>query len=122
MSEALENLTHYLMAWNEMNVDRVRSHLEKSCAEDVLFVDPAHTTTNIDELEKMIVDARRERPTASYHRISGVDAHNQRHRLLWEVRLDGEKLIEGMDVTTVDDANKIIRIDGFFGPFPPMEP
>ena len=121
MSSAIENLARYLEAWNEEDVNLVRGHLQASCAANVLFVDPLHTTTTIDDLEKMIVDARKERPTASYHRISGIDAHNQRHRMLWEVRLDGEKVIEGMDVTTVDNDNKIIRIDGFFGPIPAME-
>ena len=95
---------------------------EKSCAPDVLFVDPAHVTHGLDELEAMIVRARRdERPTASYHRISGVDGHNRRYRYLWEVHIDGALAVPGMDVTTVDEEGRIVQIDGFFGEFPPLE-
>lgn len=116
-----ESFANYLAAWNEPDIGRIRSHLDGAVAPDVLFVDPANTTRGIDELQKMIVDARHERPTASYHRTSGVDGHNLRYRYLWEVRLDGKPLIPGMDVTTTDEAGRIVRIDGFFGEFPPIE-
>ena len=44
----------------------------------------------------MIVQARRDRPTAEYLRASGVDGHNQRYRYLWEVRIDGQVVMPGM--------------------------
>ena len=121
MSEIPESFFHYLAAWNEPDVSQVRGHLERSVAPEVLFVDPANTTRGIDALEKMIVEARHERPTASYHRTSGVDGHNLRYRYLWEVRVDGKHLIPGMDVTTTDDAGRIVQIDGFFGEFPALD-
>ncbi|MDJ0786419.1 MAG: nuclear transport factor 2 family protein [Myxococcota bacterium] len=121
MSEIPESFFHYLGAWNEPDPSRVRALLEKSVAPDVLFVDPAHTTRGVDELEAMILDAHRERPNASYVRVSGVDGHNLRYRYLWEVRMDGALLLPGMDVTTVDESGAILQIDGFFGEFPPLE-
>ena len=121
MSEIPESFFHYLAAWNEYDPTRVRPLLEKSVAPDVLFVDPAHTTRGVDELQAMILDAHRERPNASYVRVSGVDGHNLRYRYLWEVRLDGELLLPGMDVTTVDESGAILQIDGFFGEFPALE-
>jgi len=121
MSDVPESFFHYLAAWNEADPARVRAHLEKSVTPDVLFVDPANTTRGIDELEAMIVRARRERPTASYHRSSGVDGHNGRFRYLWEVHVDGTLALPGMDVTTVDSAGRIRQIDGFFGGFPALE-
>lgn len=120
MSEIPESLFHYLAAWNEVDTDRVRAHLEKSVATDVLFVDPANTTQGVDALEAMIVKARRDRPNASYLRASGIDGHNRRYRYLWEVHLDGKLALPGMDVTTVDEKGAISQIDGFFGEFPPM--
>jgi len=121
MNDVPESLPIYLDAWNEPDPGKVRGHLDRSCAPDVLFVDPAHTTRGIDELEAMIVRARRdERPTASYHRTSGVDGHNLRYRYLWEVRIDGKAVMPGMDVTTTDAQGRIVQIDGFFGEFPPL--
>jgi hypothetical protein len=121
MSDIPQSFFHYLAAWNEADTQRVRAHLEKSVAADVLFVDPANTTRGIDELEAMIVRARRERPTAAYLRTSGVDGHNGRYRYLWEVHVDGMLALPGMDVTSIDPQGRIVQIDGFFGEFPPVE-
>lgn len=116
-----EAFVHYLAAWNEMDITKIRQHLERSCVQDVLFVDPLHTTRNLDELEAMIVKAREERPTSTNRRISGVDGHSLRYRYLWEVSNEGKSLVQGMDVATVNDQGQIVQIDGFFGPIPEME-
>lgn len=121
MSDIPESFYHYLAAWNERDVSGIRGHLEKSVAKDVFFVDPAHTTRGVDALEEMIRDARKERPTADYIRVSGVDGHNQRYRYLWAVHIDGKFVLPGMDVTTVDAEGAIVQIDGFFGEFPALE-
>jgi hypothetical protein len=121
MSDVPDAFLHYLAAWNESDTSQVRAHLEHAVSPDVLFVDPANTTRGLDELEAMIVKARRDRPGAEYLRTSGVDGHNQRYRYLWEVRMDGKVVMPGMDVATVDDDGRILRIDGFFGEIPPMD-
>jgi len=121
MSKHPESLANYLAAWNEMDPDKIRGHLDRSCAKDVLFIDPANTTRNIDELEVMIKSARVERPTATYHRTSGVDGHNLRYRYYWEVRIDGKALMPGMDVTTLNEQGVVLQIDGFFGNMPELE-
>ncbi len=120
MSEIPAAFFDYLAAWNQRDPAKVRPLLEQSVAPDVLFVDPAHTTRNIDELEAMIVKARADRPTADYLRTSGVDGHNRRYRYLWAVHIDGKLALPGMDVTTVDEAGRIVQIDGFFGEFPAL--
>ena len=121
MSDIPESFSYYLAAWNEVDTTRIRAHLERSVAADVLFVDPANTTRGIDELESMIRSARQERPTAVYLRTSGVDGHNSRYRYRWEVQIDGKPVLPGMDVTRIDAEGRIVQIDGFFGEFPPLE-
>lgn len=111
-------LQHYNDAWNERDLGKIRGHLERAVAPDVLFIDPAHTTRDIDALEAMIVDARNERPDADYLVTSGVDGHNRRYRYLWAVEIGGQRVLPGMDVTTVDEQGRIVQIDGFFGDFP----
>ena len=115
-----DSLVSYLAAWNEMDPAKVRGHLDISCADDVLFIDPANTTRTIDELEKMIVQARAERPGATYNLASGVDGHNQRYRYLWDVKIGGQVVMPGMDVTTLNAEGKVVQIDGFFGNFPKL--
>jgi hypothetical protein len=88
----------------------------------VVFADPANHTVGPDELEAIIRAARRELPEAEYRRVSGVDGgHDGRYRYRWEVWINGAVAVEGMDCTTIDERGHIVRLDGFFGEFPPLE-
>ncbi len=68
----------------------------------------------------MIREARVSLPEAEYAVVTGIDGHNRRYRYRWEVRRPSEPPIPGMDVTTVNEAGRIERIDGFFGNFAPL--
>lgn len=120
MIETPQVLAHYLAAWSETDVTKVREHLDLACAEDVLFVDPNATTRDIDELEKLVIKLRKKRPEVVNRPASGVDGHNSRYRYLWEIYEGDKFLLNGMDVITINEEGKIRQIDGFFGPFPEL--
>jgi hypothetical protein len=119
MSDVPETFAHYLAAWNERDPASIRGHLDLAVADDVVFVDPANTTTGVDQLEAMIVEARAAMPDVAYRTASGIDGHNQRYRYRWEVHTLDEVLVTGMDFVTVDAGGRLERIDGFFGDFTP---
>lgn len=96
MNDVPDSFGHYLAAWNERDVERIRSHLVLAVREDVLFIDPANTTVGIDALEAMIRNARAAMD-ADYQLASGIDGHHLRYRYRWEVRRDGQPPISGMD-------------------------
>ena len=115
MTEFAERAEEYLAAWNEPDVGAIRAHLESSVNPAVIFSDPANRTVGIDALEAVIREARTAFPDASYAQSSVLDGgHDSRYRYTWEVRTGGE-VMPGMDCTTVDDQNRFLRIDGFFG-------
>ena len=119
MADTPDSFEHYLAAWNERDVSRVGAHLAASVTDDVVFADPANYVVGPAAIEAMIVEARTaSMPAAEYVIASGVDGHNRRYRYRWEVQVDGEVVMPGMDVTTVDAQGRIERIDGFFGDFP----
>ena len=119
MTTPPDSFVHYLAAWNERDVSRIAGHLAASVTDDVEFVDPANQVIGPAAIEAMMVEARTgPMPDADYVIASGIDGHNRRYRYRWEVQVAGEVLVTGMDVTTVDEAGRIERIDGFFGDFP----
>lgn len=118
MDDPPASFAHYLAAWNEPDPDQIREHLDRAVTADVAFIDPANVTAGPDELETMISEARSSMPSAEYRVVSGTDGHHGRFRYRWEVWVNGDLLMPGMDVTTVDESNRIERIDGFFGDFP----
>ena len=112
---------HYLAMWNERDPDRVRGHLDQAVADDVLFVDPVNVTRGPDEMEAMVLELLAEQPGARFEVASGYDGHHGRYRYRWNMHVDGSRVVEGFDVTTVNDAGMIERIDGFFGPLPGVD-
>jgi hypothetical protein len=120
MSEYPETFDHMLAAWNERDPGKIRGHLERALADDVEFCDPQHHVTGLDAFEKMVRDFRENLPDAVCARTSGVDSHHNRFRYEWSVSSGGEVLVPGFDVVAVNADNRVERVDGFFGPLPPV--
>ena len=108
-------LVTYMQMWNERDLDAIRGHLDAAVSEDCLWVDPQHQHTGRDALEANVRGFRATFPNADLGVGSNVDAHNDRYRYEWVIVNDGELLIRGFDVVTVDADGLIERVDGFFG-------
>ena len=113
-----ESLDHMLAAWNEPDTSKVRAHLDRALGADVEFIDPSIVTRGIDEFEANVRAVHVRIPGAEYVRTSGVDSHHDLYRYTWEIRTHGRVLLQGFDVTEVDDAGYVSRVLGFFGPLP----
>jgi hypothetical protein len=107
-----------LAAWNEPDPEKIRGHLEKALAADVVFIDPSVEAHGIDEFEANIRSAHATLPGALYSLTSDVDSHHRLHRYSWEISRDGEVILPGLDVTEIDDDGRVTRVLGFFGPLP----
>ena len=112
----------YLAAWNERDLNRVPALLEVCVADEVVFADPAARTEGRAALADHIAATREALPDATYRVTSGIDGgHDRVYRYTWDIVVDGDIVMTGMDATTVDADGRISRIDGFFGPFPPTD-
>ena len=119
MTQLPDALTHYLDMWNERNPELVRGHLDQAVSEDMLFVDPRDQHTGRDALHQNVRRFRRAFPDADLFLTTGVDGHNNRYRYNWRIAVGEQVILDGFDVTTLNDDELIERVDGFFGPLPP---
>lgn len=117
MPEAME---HYWAMWNELDLDLVRGHLDRAVSDDFLFADPINFHRGRDALEANVREFRAERPEAGFTLASRIDSHNRRYRYEWNLVENGEVIVRGFDVTTLNEEGLIERIDGFFGPLRPL--
>ena len=115
------SLDHMLAVWNEHDPGKVRAHLDKALAADVVFADPDNYVTGIDDFEAMVHAFHAKVPNASSIRTSGYNTHNNRYRYQWLVSTGDTPLVKGMDVTEINADGKVCRVDGFFGPVPPKD-
>lgn len=119
MATGPETIRCYLAAWNEMDPDLIRGHLDATVTDNVEWVDPGNQLAGIEALDALIRRQRAERPSQQVRLASGIDGHHGRFRYRWELLIGGQPVMQGMDHVTADDSSRLLRIDGFFGDFAP---
>ena len=105
----------YWTMWNEIELSRIRAHLDQAVTTDFIFCDPLHFHSGRDALEANVRTFRAEQPAAVFEIGSAVDSHHNRSRYVWHLTRRGRVLVKGFDVATLGDNGLIERIDGFFG-------
>ena len=113
-------LVEYLAMWNSADLDEARVHMERSVAEDMIFADPRDFHVGRDALMQNVRRFKRAFPDAVLGLRSGVDGQNNRYRYEWRIAQGDSVILDGFDVTTLNDEGLIERVDGFFGEIPPM--
>jgi nuclear transport factor 2 (NTF2) superfamily protein len=121
MKENRDSFKFMTEAWNERDMSRIRTHIDKSIAENIVFADPANFIHGRDDFEKMIKEFRLKYPDSVVRRTSGMDSHNRRYRYSWEITVGKTVIVIGFDVAQLNEHGLIERIDGFFGELPPLE-
>lgn len=121
MSRLPECFARLLAAWNESDPQKVRALVEAALTPDAAFTDPDYQIVGVDAFVDMVLAFRAKEGAARLAPTSGVDMHHDRARYSWVVlRPDGSRF-EGFDAVALDlEQGKIRRIDGFFGPLPPV--
>lgn len=109
-------LVAYWTAWNEPELNQVRSHLEVAVTTDVEWNDPRDSFVGINELEDAVRRLRTSKPEYVFTIVSEIDSHHGRLRYRWDMARNGRTLMEGLDIVTLHpDSGLIERVDGFFG-------
>gem|GEM_PF-1544518 len=109
-------LVAYWTAWNESDLDRVRTHLASAVTSDVEWNDPRDSFVGIDELEAAVRRLRTSKPDYVFTIASEIDQHHDRLRYRWNMTRKNRTLMEGLDVVTVEPSTGLLaRVDGFFG-------
>ncbi len=110
-------------AWNEPEIERIRSHLATAVTDSVEWNDPRDSFVGVAELEAAITRLRTTKPDYRFVIASEIDHHHDRLRYRWDMVRNGRTLMEGLDVVCLDHTSGLIaRVDGFFGHPTPIDP
>lgn len=115
MEPYLKSLNSMLAVWNTTNADEKRRLVEAALEHNVHFADPNHNIIGREPFLKMVDEVQARIPGAVYSRSSDIGFQNNFCRYHWEIRLKGQLIVSGFDVTEVNDTGKIVKIIGFFG-------
>lgn len=111
----------YVAAWSETDEQQRRKFLEKSWAENGLYIDPAGEAPGREALVHYIGKFLHNFPDYRFMLTSSVTQHHGWFRFTWAlVKPDGTQRMEGADFGKVGPDGRILGITGFFGPLPPV--
>ena len=88
----------------------------------ILRVNPGAQVVGLDALSSVIAGVQEQFPGAVLVRTSAVDSHHDCIRFAWAF-LDpaGDTLLEGIDVCTLAEDNRIASFTVFFGALPVLD-
>lgn len=110
-----ESLEKMMLTWNTSDPAKREQLVADALEHNVHFVDPNHNIMGRAPFLAMVTQVLQEVPGASFARNSAIDTQNNFCRYHWKIELDGKRLMDGFDVTEVNDAGKIVKVIGFFG-------
>ena len=116
MASTKESLEAYMAAWNEPDEAKRKALLEKSWADDGVYIDPLSDVKGRDGLNGAIAGMHAQQPGASIVLASGIDQHHNQVRFRWDfIGADGTTAIQGIDVGESAPDGRIARIVGYWG-------
>jgi len=102
--------------WNTEDVAAQHRLCEAALEHNVHFVDPRHNIIGRPAFLKMVQGTQAAFPGATYARRGDVGMQNNFCRYHWHIHRGDVCVMEGFDVTEVNDSGKIVKVIGFFGP------
>ena len=121
MSNYMTHLDHMLACWNSETGEDIRANATAALEHNVHFVDPNHNIIGVEAFINMVKMVKEQVPGAIYSRASKIDMQNNFCRYHWAVHKDNVLLLEGFDVTEVNDSGKVVKVIGFFGTLKPTQ-
>ena len=118
MSAYEENLAKMLSVWNTTDEAEQRALVDAALEHNVHFVDPNHNIIGRDAFLAMVKQVQAQVPGANYGRNSAIDMQNNFCRYHWKIDMGDKRLMDGFDVTEVNDHGKITKVIGFFQRLP----
>lgn len=115
MGSEFANLDRMLAIWNSSNPEEIARLTSRALEHNVHFADPNHNLIGRDAFIAMVKQVQAQIPGAVYSRTSRIDRQNNFCRYHWRITLNGSVLIDGFDVTELNDAGKVVKVIGFFG-------
>jgi hypothetical protein len=122
-------LAQYAGAWNRTTEAEIVAALKTCWTPTSTYTDPGTNTTHGPvELARAIMSFHKSLPGATLKPTSGLDTHHNVGRFSWRLTMPAPVVVNGVQqpqesdgfdfIEFSADGTKIMKIVGFFGPFP----
>ena len=109
-------VTGYFECWNAADETARRAAVERHWTSDATSTDPLASVAGHAAIAEMMASVQGSYPGHRFRQVGGLDTHHDVVRWGWEmVDADGQPVLDGIDVASVDDRGRITALAGFFG-------
>lgn len=109
-------VTGYFECWNAPDETTRAAAIERTWAPDATSTDPLGDVAGRDAIAAMMAATLDTYPGHRFAQIGELDTHHDMVRWGWEmVDADGKRVIDGIDISSVDDQARLVKLTGFFG-------
>lgn len=106
----------YFECWNAPDPEARGAAIERTWAPDATSTDPVADVSGHAAIGSMMVATLDMYPGHRFAQIGDIDGHHDMVRWAWEMLdADGHRVIDGIDVASVDDHGRLVKLTGFFG-------
>lgn len=114
-----DHLDSMLAIWNSTDPTEQEHFANEAMEHNVHFADPNHNIVGRGAFLAMVAQVQGRIPGAVYSRTSRIDMQNNFCRYHWAIDLNGQRIMEGFDMTEINDAGRVVKVIGFFGALTP---
>ena len=111
-----DSLIKMMRIWNTTDAAEIERLAEDALEHNLHFADPNHNIIGRKAFVGMVHLVQKQIPGAVYAHNSEIDFQNNFCRYHWKIDMGDKRLMNGFDVTEVNDVGKIVKVLGFFGP------
>ena len=113
----------YFECWNAPDHEARSEAIERTWASDATSTDPMVDVSGHAAIASMMAATLDMYPGHRFAQIGEIDSHHDMVRWAWEMLdADGQRVIDGIDVASVDDHGRLVKLVGFFGAAIPGTP
>ncbi len=106
----------YFDCWNAADHEARSAAIEQTWALDATSTDPVANVSGHDAIAAMMAATLDAYPGHRFAQIGDINSHHDMVRWAWEmVDANGQRVIDGIDVASVDDEGRLVTLTGFFG-------
>ena len=95
--------------FSRKSTEEIERLTKEALEHNVHFADPNHNIIGHKAFIDMVHQVHERVPGATYARNSEIDKQNNFCRYHWKIDMGEKRLMDGFDMTEVNDAGKIVR-------------
>lgn len=115
MSDCRDSLHKMMTIWNTGDAAEAKRLTHEALEHNVHFADPNHNIVWRKAFIEMVRQVQEQIPGAVYSHNSEIEIQNNFCRYHWKIDLGEKRLMDGFDMTEINDGGKIVKVIGFFG-------